>query len=178
MKNKEQKLEFVRGEYLWDLNRLLDENWEVKKIHPIVPKDEQFGAYILLEKEIETPQISENLIDAFTNIGIALYDNKGKIKSLNQILKEVSQKWEELITLENKRKGANDTRSFAIEPKDVERIDEWKARHEAEKHNGSNYAGAIGGRYTYEFTPTSIGIFGRVRCTCGDHFDYDDGTDW
>lgn len=52
---------------------------------------------MLLEREKETPQISENLIDTFTNIGIALYDNKGEIKSLNQILKEISQKWEELI---------------------------------------------------------------------------------
>lgn len=83
---------------MWDLHRLLDWGWEIKEIHPVVPKGEQFGAYILLEREIETPQISENLIDAFTNIGIALYDNKGEIKSLNQILKEVSQKWEELIT--------------------------------------------------------------------------------
>lgn len=97
MKNKEQKLEFVRGEYLWDLHRLLDWGWEIKEIHPVVPKGEQFGAYVLLEREKETPQISESLIDTFTNIGIALYDNKGEIKSLNQILKEISQKWEELI---------------------------------------------------------------------------------
>lgn len=80
--------------------------------------------------------------------------------------------------LENERKKTNDTRSFTIEPEDVKRIDEWKARHEAEKHNGSQYAGAIGGRYTYEFTPTSIGTFGRIRCSCGDLFDYDDGTNW
>ena len=50
---------------------------------------------MLLEREKEAPQISENLINTFTNIGIALYDNKGEIKSLNQILKEISQKWEE-----------------------------------------------------------------------------------
>lgn len=80
--------------------------------------------------------------------------------------------------LENERKIANETRSFAIEPEDVKRIDEWKTKHETEKHNGSGYAGAIGGRYTYEFTPTSIGTFGRIRCACGDYFDYDDGTNW
>lgn len=71
--------------------------WEIKEIHPVTPKGEQFGAYVLLEREKEVPQISENLIYTFTNIGIALYDNKGEIKSLNQILKEISQKWEELI---------------------------------------------------------------------------------
>jgi hypothetical protein len=68
--------------------------WEIKEIHPVVPKGEQFGAYILLEREKETPQISENLIDVFTN-GIALYNNKGEVKSLNQILKEINQKYEE-----------------------------------------------------------------------------------
>lgn len=97
MKNKEQKLEFVRGDYLWDLHRLLDRGWRIKEIHPVASKGEQFGAYVLLEREKETSQISESLIDTFTNIGIALYDNKGEIKSLNQILKEISQKWEELI---------------------------------------------------------------------------------
>lgn len=81
---------------MWDLHRLLDLGWEIKEIHPVVPKGEQFGAYVLLEREKE-PEIPENLINIFTNIGIALYDNKGEIKSLNQILKEISQKWEELI---------------------------------------------------------------------------------
>ena len=52
---------------------------------------------MLLEREKEVPQISENLIDTFTNIGIAIYNNQGEMKSLNQILKEISQKWEELI---------------------------------------------------------------------------------
>ena len=68
-----------------------------KRNSPRSSKGEQFGAYVLLEREKEAPQISENLIDTFTKIGIALYDNKGEIKSLNQILKEISQKWEELI---------------------------------------------------------------------------------
>jgi hypothetical protein len=123
----------------------------------------------------------EEFIDILTDLANCLKEaDEERKKAVDKLaefnkderIKELEKK------LENKRKRANDTRSFAIEPKDVERIDEWKARHEAEKHNGSNYAGAIGGRYTYEFTPTSIGIFGRVRCTCGDHFDYDDGTDW
>lgn len=80
--------------------------------------------------------------------------------------------------LENKRKRINNSLSFIIEPKDVKRINKWREKHEAERHSGNSYAGAIGGRYTYEFTPTSIGTFGRVCCSCGEYFDYDDGSDW
>ena len=87
---------------MWELHRLLDWGWEIKEIHPVIPAGEQFGAYILLEREKEDPQMSENLIDTFTNIGIALYDNKGEIKSLNQVLKEISQKWEELMVSSKK----------------------------------------------------------------------------
>lgn len=31
--------------------------------------------------------------------------------------------------------------------------------------------GAIGGRYTYEFTPTSIGTVCAIKCSCGAKFD-------
>ena len=44
---------------MWDLHRLLDWGWEIKEIHPVVPKAEQFGAYVLLEREKETPQIND-----------------------------------------------------------------------------------------------------------------------
>lgn len=80
--------------------------------------------------------------------------------------------------LEEKREQAKNTYVFTVNADRVEKIRKWKEQHEKEKHNGSSYAGAIGGRYTYEFTPTSIGEFGRIRCSCGDHFDFDDGSDW
>lgn len=34
------------------------------------------------------------------------------------------------------------------------------------------YGGTIGGSYTYKFTPTSIGVFGTVECSCGERFDF------
>lgn len=80
--------------------------------------------------------------------------------------------------LEEKRERDKNTFVFTVDADRVAKIREWKAQHEKEKHGGSGYAGAIGGRYTYEFTPTSIGEFGRIRCSCGDHFDFDDGSDW
>lgn len=96
---------------------------------------------------------------------LAEFNKDERIKELEKKLYEKKQRDDNVWT-------------FTIEPEQVGRIKEWKEKHEAEKHNGSQYAGAIGGRYTYEFTPTSIGTFGRVRCSCGDRFDYDDGTDW
>lgn len=83
-------------------------------------------------------------------------------------IKELEQK------LEIERKRTNDTCLFSIDPEDVKRINDWKSQHEAEKHTGNGYAGAIGGRYTYEFTPTSIGTFGKIRCSCGEYFNYND----
>lgn len=123
----------------------------------------------------------EEFIDILTGLADYLKEaDEERKKAINKLaefnkderIKELEKK------LENERKRTNEIRSFTIEPEDVKRIDEWKARHEAEKHNGSDYAGAIGGRYTYEFTPTSIGTFGRIRCSCGDYFNYDDGTNW
>ena len=123
----------------------------------------------------------EEFIDILTDLADYLKEADEERKKAVDKLAEFN-KDEKIQELEKKlaaqKQRANDTRSFSIEPEDVKRIDDWKARHEAEKHNGSGYAGAIGGRYTYEFTPTSRGTFGRIRCSCGDHFDYDDGTNW
>lgn len=91
MKNKEQRLEFIRGEYLWELRRLLNYGWEIKEIHPIVPKGEQFGAYILLEREKET-----RIEEALNNIGIATYNPDGTQKTMNEILNDIAKKWSEL----------------------------------------------------------------------------------
>lgn len=67
---------------------------------------------------------------------------------------------------------------FPISENEHESIQAWIKNHDEEKH-GADYkngkyrnSGAIGGAYTYEFTPTSIGTFGRVRCSCGRCFDF------
>lgn len=59
---------------------------------------------------------------------------------------------------------------FDITEDEQKAIDEWVEKHTQEKHNGNTYSGAIGGRYTYEFTPTSIGTIGIIKCSCGDEF--------
>lgn len=47
-----------------------------------------------------------------------------------------------------------------------------------ETHNNGKcakgYHGAIGGNVTFEITPTGIGDFLRVRCSCGATLDYEE----
>ena len=91
MRNKEQKLEFVRGEHLWDLHRLLDYGWEIKEIHPVVPRGEQFGAYVLLEREKEI-----GIEDTLNDIGIVTHKPDGTQKTISEILNDIAEKWSEL----------------------------------------------------------------------------------
>jgi len=67
-------------------------------------------------------------------------------------------------------------RGFLITEKEYEAIQAWIRKHNEEVH-GADYAahkyrnsGAIGGAFTYEFIPTSIGVIGTVRCSCGESF--------
>lgn len=64
-------------------------------------------------------------------------------------------------------------RGFPISKKEEEKIKEWIRNHEERYHprpKGAYRGGAIGGCYTYIFTPCSIGIIGEIRCTCGKNF--------
>lgn len=69
-------------------------------------------------------------------------------------------------------------RGFPITMIENERIKKWKNEHEGKVHGITKsskkmrYSGTIGGSYTYKFTPTSIGVFGIVECSCGEHFDF------
>lgn len=60
--------------------------------------------------------------------------------------------------------------SFVVTEEELEEIKKWMDKHINEKHGGSHYAGAIGGRFTYKFTPTSIGKIGEIVCSCGETF--------
>jgi hypothetical protein len=45
------------------------------------------------------------------------------------------------------------------------------------KHAGQG-SGAVGGRYTFEFTPTSLGTIQKVLCACGESCDVTDYESW
>ena len=84
-------MEFVRGEYLWELHRLLDYGWEIKEIHPVTPRGEQFGAYVLLEREKEV-----GIEETLNSIGITTHKPDGTQKTMNEILNDIAEKWSEL----------------------------------------------------------------------------------
>lgn len=62
-------------------------------------------------------------------------------------------------------------RGFAISENDEKNITKWKTQHDVKRHGLDTLekrmqaGGAIGGRYHYEFLPTSIGTIGT--CVCG-----------
>ena len=62
-------------------------------------------------------------------------------------------------------------RGFGISQGESEEITAWKEKHDVERHGLNSLdkklraGGAIGGRYHYQFVPTSIGTVGT--CVCG-----------
>lgn len=71
--------------------------------------------------------------------------------------------------------------SFRLDKSDWDRIHEWQNTHMAEAHNLKTSrerleaGGAIGGMWTYEFVPTSIGTVGTCICgKCKEKFTFQD----
>ena len=54
-----------------------------------------------------------------------------------------------------------------------------QARQWVDSHTCSiDYSGAIGGKTTYSFTSTSIGVVEKVSCACGEELDLTDYDMW
>ena len=55
---------------------------------------------------------------------------------------------------------------FELTQEEVDKYEDW-----IEKHNKScpiHYTGAIGGKITFKFTATSLGMLSSVSCACGE----------
>ena len=68
-------------------------------------------------------------------------------------------------------------RGFPITDDEWKAIETWKEKHDREVHGltecNERVGGAIGGRYTFEFIPTTIGIIGTIKCgDCGEKFTF------
>lgn len=89
----------------------------------------------------------------------------------NNKLQEMKQKLEEM-------EDAYYHRGFPISKEEEENIQKWIHQHENEYHSprktpfGTYRGGAIGGCYTYTFTPTSIGTVGTIKCSCGKEYTF------
>lgn len=89
-----------------------------------------------------------------------------RVEEENRRLKSEHYKDTELQNLQHKydelKKDAY--RGFPIIEREEKRIDEWKYKHEMQKHPRASYC--------YIFTPTSLGVIGTIKCSCGAEFDF------
>jgi hypothetical protein len=65
---------------------------------------------------------------------------------------------------------------FILSPEELKRIKEWDDSHKCKITN--KYVGAVGGRLTYSFTPTGMGMITIVKCACGKKLDLTDCSSW
>lgn len=96
-------------------------------------------------------------------------DQDERIKSLveeNKRLKSEHYKDTELQNLQHKydELKKDSYRGLPIIEREEKRINEWKYKHEMQEHPRASYC--------YIFTPTSLGVIGTIKCSCGAEFDF------
>lgn len=110
-------------------------------------------------------------------------DNENRIKYLeeeNKKLREEYNKDEEIQEMKSEvEKMRKDYwRGFPITEKEEAAIEAWKKKHDEEVHGWTTDTmrmkaeGVSGGRYSYHFIPTSLGVSGTIRCHCGVEFEF------
>jgi hypothetical protein len=70
---------------------------------------------------------------------------------------------------------------FTLDDKQLEKFVNWDAAHRLKcpySPTSGGDCGAIGGRLTFSFTPTGIGVVTKVDCTCGEVLDLSDYENW
>ena len=115
----------------------------------------------------------ETFDDAMNSIRLRYQKLQDTIKQLSQENKELKSGVfatnyvrEAMVEAEKIR---NEYRlGFPMTEEEVQKADKWTKEHTESAHKGESF-GAIGGQYTYEFTPTSIGVLCGLRCSCGAH---------
>lgn len=112
--------------------------------------------------------------DSFENILYTLYQQNLVIDQLrkeNEKLKSEHYKDDKIKEVIEKNNELKDElrRGFYISEEEDKKLNEWISEHE-KIHKGGH--GCSGGKYTYIFTPTSLGTFGTIKCSCGKSFDF------
>ena len=60
---------------------------------------------------------------------------------------------------------------FELTKKQKENFQKWS-------QHCSTYAGAIGGRIAFRFTPTGLGVIAEAECICGEKINLTECVDW
>ena len=125
-----------------------------------------------MDKKINFDINIDKIIKAYDDL---LEQNKLLMRE-NEELKNGFFKDKEIQKLkEEKEKYRQDLlRGFPITEEQQQMIREWQLKHEAEIHGRKTLeerlraGGAIGGKYYFRFTPTSLDVIGEVVCSeCG-----------
>lgn len=128
--------------------------------------------------------------DALESIRIE-YESKvdtiPRLSEANKKLKDEAYKDNELSAMKKELSDAKKRfqeqledydRGFPISAEENEKIEAWKKQHLSEAHGSKTsverlaFGGAIGGTFKYEFVPTSLGVIGSVKCSCGAEFTF------
>lgn len=117
----------------------------------------------LLNEVKEQYDFLNNLVEELRKENLRLKDEAYKDKELSKMQEQLNREREDF------------SRGFSITEEEEESINTWVDLHLREKHWDKRNdcplsTGAIGGGFTYEFLPTSIGTFGTIKCHCGDKF--------
>ena len=140
---------------------------------------------VWLTKRVPMKYFTDSVSDLCQGIIDKVDTYEKRIKYLgeeNKKLKDEHYKDSEMQRMEAELKKAKEDlyRGFPISEKEQEKIREWELKHDAEKHGLKTMeqrlraGGCCGGRYTYQFVPTSIGTVGEVICSCGEKFTFQD----
>jgi len=67
---------------------------------------------------------------------------------------------------------------FSLSEEEEKAAKAWIEKHREEHKMGPFDCGAIGGRWTYKFTPTGLGPIIIVQCICGEEENVTDFDSW
>jgi hypothetical protein len=78
--------------------------------------------------------------------------------------------------MSDKKEKVYQDRTFTLTAEQMKKFDTW--RIEKNKTKGEVNVGAIGGAYTFCFTPTGLGTVEVVKCADGTQLDLTDIDSW
>lgn len=112
----------------------------------------------------------EDIAEAFESIKQSILWHKDTADTLREkvnYLESENYKDEELQNMKTQLQKMREDyhRGFPLTKEQLDSIHKWQKKHDAEEHSNPNSYHGVGGGYTYEFFPTSIGTFGT--CYCG-----------
>lgn len=119
-------------------------DYEFTEIHPL---DESLNS--LKERFNDLVESNQSLQEKLQEIKDEKWADK-RLQEMNEKLEKMRREY---------------YRGFPICYEEQKKIDEWLVNHR-------HYGGAIGGSHTYEFSPTSIGTIGKIKCMCGEEFTF------